>query len=58
MPSYWSLRPKDFLDMRFEDGEDELTEEAVAQQVPINGGTLRSVSRYYNGALLQYYRGW
>ncbi|KAL8451935.1 hypothetical protein Emed_001670 [Eimeria media] len=33
MPSYWSLRPKDFVDMRFEEGEEDLTEEAVAQQV-------------------------
>lgn len=32
MPTYWSLRPKDFLDMRFEEGEDELSEEAVTQQ--------------------------
>lgn len=33
MPTYWSFRPKDFLDMRFEEGEDELNEEAVTQQV-------------------------
>ncbi|OEH77353.1 hypothetical protein cyc_02877 [Cyclospora cayetanensis] len=32
MPSYWSFRPKDFLDMRFDEGDIELTEEAVAQQ--------------------------
>ncbi|KAL8430183.1 hypothetical protein ACSSS7_006090 [Eimeria intestinalis] len=35
MPSYWSLRPKDFMDMRFEEGEEDLTEDAVAQQVSI-----------------------
>ena len=33
MPTYWSFRPKDFLEMRFEEGEDDLTEEIIAQQV-------------------------
>ncbi|CDJ42728.1 hypothetical protein, conserved [Eimeria tenella] len=33
MPTYWSLRPKEFLEMKFEEGENEMTEEEVAKQV-------------------------
>ncbi|KAL8427808.1 hypothetical protein Efla_005416 [Eimeria flavescens] len=33
MPSFWSLTPKDFVDMHFEEGEEDLTEDTVSQQV-------------------------